>query len=133
MAGALNQTDVDNLSSLDDAYALAGIDGDLNTIGDTRVAAHHLLDLPQEYDDIAMLPEESLRKHLEAQEPPLGLRFVSRIYKLRNICVMKSKSSPGNVLALLQGQASSTTSSQVVLPVHQYLWTAVGLVSESIH
>ena len=36
MAGALNQTDVDNLSSLDDAYALAGIEGDLNTVGDQR-------------------------------------------------------------------------------------------------
>ena len=117
MAGAFNQADVDNLSSLDDAYALAGIDGKLNTIGDTRFTAHHLLDLPQEYDDIAMLPEESLRTHFEAQEPPLGLRLVSRIYKLRNICVMESKSSPGNVLALLQVQASSTTSSQVVLPV----------------
>ena len=106
MAGGVNQADVDNLASLDAAYALAGIEGDLNTVGDMLSVAHHLLDHPQEYDDVAMIPEESLRKHLDAQDPPLGLRLVSRIYKLRTICIIKSKSSPGSVLALLQVPAS---------------------------
>ena len=140
MAGALNKTDVDSLSSLDDAYSLAGIEGDVNVGGNMRFAAHHLLDLPQQYDDIAMLPEESLRKHLEAQEPLLGLRLVSRMYKLRNICIM-------NEIHIVRWECTSSTSSSGIINYkfaaritrsshnivqHQRLWIEIGRVSESI-
>ena len=135
MAGALNQTDVDNLSSLDDAYALAGIEGDLNTVGDMRFAAHHLLDLLQEYDDIAMLPEESLRKHLEAQGSSARLAHLQVAQHLRHEIQIvpwertRSTSSSGIINYKLAG---CITRSNHYIGQHQRLWTAVGRVSESI-
>ena len=95
MAGGINQAEIYNLASLDAAYTLARIEGDMNTVGDMRAQAHWLLDHPQEYDDVAMIPEESLRKILDSQEPALGARLIARIHKLRAICILKSKSAPG--------------------------------------
>jgi hypothetical protein len=72
MAGGIHRVEIDNLASLDAAYTFAGIEGDMNTVGDMRAQAHWLLDHPQEYDDIVMIPKESLRKMLDSQEPALG-------------------------------------------------------------
>jgi hypothetical protein len=91
-----------SLTSLDEAYELAGIQGTRTTSTDLRAIINTFLGEPQDFEDVAMIPESSLSASLSTQAPPFSFRQVSRIYKFQEICILKPKSTPGTVLALLQ-------------------------------
>ncbi len=62
---------------------------------------------PQDFEDVAMIPESSLSASLSRRVPPFALRQISRLYKFQAICILKSKSTPRTVLALIQVPAAT--------------------------
>jgi hypothetical protein len=107
------------LTSLDEAYELAGIEGSLQDQDDLRAKVNTFLGSPHTFDDVAMIPGPALSESISQQAnkaASFNLRVVSRIYKFQEICNQKSKSTPGTVLSLTQ-RPPGTTSIQFPPPL----------------
>ncbi len=100
------------LTSLDEAYELAGIEGSLQNQDDLRAKVNTFLGSPHTFDDVAMIPGLALSESVSQQAnqaSSFNLRVVSRIYKFQEICNQKSKSTPGTVLSLTQRPPGNTS------------------------
>jgi len=86
------------LTSLDEAYDLAGIEGSLQNQDDLRAKVNTFLGTPQTFDDVAMIPGPALSESVSQQAntaSPFNLRVVSRIYKVKKFATRRQRVPQG--------------------------------------
>ncbi len=100
---SITAAQISGITSLDEAYEIAGIEGSIVVDADLRAMVDTFLGSPQNFDDVGMIPDSALSASIARRagtSTPFTLRVVARIYKFQEICNLKSKTTPGTVRSL---------------------------------